>query len=284
MKKYNADVYDDASGIYDTYEGLFFPYLFGRIRDLIKNRFMPALPPGSRVLDVGCGSGQQTVLFAESGYDVAGIDISRGLVRVANRKLGQSLCLVSDACHLPFADGTFDGISCAGSTLNHIPDYGRFFDELGRVLRPGGPLFLEADNKWRPDMLWCLLSTAAGDPLGYHEKLGNVIGYFRRPIGEGYPYVFPLAFDGDKVRLLSLRTFTGSEIRRELEGRGFRIENVYGVHAITNAIPSPLLLQDHPGPATRAAFRALAAVEDRAYGLWPVNRLGMSIIVVARKI
>jgi len=283
LKKYNADVYDDASDIYDTYEGLFFPYLFGRIRALIERRFIPALPPGARVLDIGCGTGQQTGLFTAAGCAVAGVDISAGLVRVANRKLGAPVCMVSDACSLPFRGGAFDAVSCAGSTVNHIPDFPRFFDEIARVLKPGGLLFLESDNKWRPDMLWCLLSTVVGDPLGYRERLDHVIGYFKRPLCEGYPYQFPLAFDDGKVRLLHLRTFTYAEMRRELRRRGFGVQSVYGIHAITNLLPSPLMLRDRPGRGTRAAFRALAAVEDRAFGLWPVNRCGMSVIVIAQK-
>jgi SAM-dependent methyltransferase len=283
LKKYNADVYDDASEIYDTYEGLFFPYLFGRIRDLIVNRFIPALPANACVLDVGCGTGQQTREFLSAGLDVTGIDISAGLVRVANKKLAAGVCMVSDACNLPFRDGAFDAVSCAGSTINHIPDYQCFFDEIGRVLKPGGIVFLESDNKWRPDMFWCLLSTVTGDPLAYREKLDNVIRYFRRPIGEGYPYEFPLHFDGDKVRMLHLRTFTPTELSRELRQRGFEVQSVYGIHAITNLIPSPLLIKDKPGRVTRTAFGALSAVEDHTYGVWPVNRCGMSIILIAKK-
>ncbi|CAL59662.1 class I SAM-dependent methyltransferase [Methanocella arvoryzae] len=283
LKKYNADVYDDASDIYDTYEGLFFPYLFGRIRELVADRFIPSLPNDAVVLDVGCGTGQQTLLFREKGIAVVGVDISAGLVRVANEKIGENICMVSDACRLPFVDGVFDAVSCAGSTLNHIPDYGCFFDEVARVLKPGGYIFLESDNKWRPDMFWCLLSCMAGDPLQYHEKLGHVIGYFKRPLSEGYPYVFPLSFGEGKVRELNLRTFTCKELYKELGARGCKVEKVYGIHAITNVLPSPLMIQDHPGKITTAVFKFLAFFENRLYGLWPINRVGMSVIVFARK-
>lgn len=283
LKKYNADVYDDASDIYDTYEGLFFPYLFNRIRELIVRRFIPELPPGASVLDIGCGTGQQTVLFTTAGTDVVGIDISAGLVRVANKKLGQHICMVSDACRLPFRDGSFDAVSCAGSTINHIPDYQCFFDEIDRVLKPGGLIFLESDNKWRPDMFWCLLSTLAGDPLGYHEKTGNVISYFNRPLSQGYPYVFPLAFDDGKIRMLNLRTFTYKEIAGELRARNCKVDSVYAIHAINNIIPSPLMLKEKPGSITRGTFGVLSAIEDRLYGIWPINRIGMSVIVIARK-
>jgi MPBQ/MSBQ methyltransferase len=282
-KREHAEAYDEASDIYDTYEGLFFPYLFGRIRELLNERFIPLLPPGARVLDIGCGTGQQTILFKNRGFDVTGIDISAGLVGVANRKLGEGICLASDACKLPFPDACFDAISSAGSTVNHIPDYQCFFQEAGRVLKPGGYLFLESDNKWQPDLLWCMASALTGDPLKYHEKPRDALKYIWRPLHEGYPYVFHLTFDETKVKLLHLRTFTYHELRQELKSVGCEITAVYGAHSITNLIPSTIMHQDHPGKVARTLFGPLKALENICYDKWPVNRLGMSIMVIAKK-
>jgi ubiquinone/menaquinone biosynthesis C-methylase UbiE len=283
-KKEHAIAYDEASDIYDTYEGLFFPYLFNRIHGLLKDRLMPMLPEDARVLDIGCGTGQQTGLFKENGYEIVGIDISEGLVRVANRKMGEGICLVSDACRLPFPDATFDAVSSAGSTLNHIPDYQCFFEEAGRVLKPGGHLFLESDNKWKPDIIWSMASALFGDPLGYHESVSDIIGHINRPMHEGYTYVFPLRYDDNKVRLLRLRAFTLHELRRELEGVGCEVIAVYGAHSLTNLIPSMVMLKDHPGRLASALFTILKAMEDRAYDKWPINRTGMSIMVIAKKV
>lgn len=282
-KREHADAYDEASDIYDTYEGLFFPYLFGRISGLLKDRFMPLLPRGARVLDIGCGTGQQTMLFKNSGFDVVGIDISRGLVKVANKKIGAGICLVSDACKLPFPDACFDAVTSAGSTVNHIPDYTCFFEEAGRVLKPGGYIFLESDNKWNPDILWCLASAALGDPLKYHETLRGAIGYINRPLHEGFPYVFHLTFDDNKVKLLRLRNFTYHELRRELEGAGCDVVATYGAHSITNVIPSTVMHRDNPGRLARILFTALRSAEDRLYDKWPASRIGMSIMVIAKK-
>ena len=282
-KRASAETYDEASDIYDTYEGLFFPYLFGRIRELIENDFIPSLPADAKVLYIGCGTGQQTLLFKKKGFDVLGIDISHGLVCVANKKLGENLCMVSDAGKLPFKDATFDAVSSAGSTVNHVPDYQCFFDEMCRVLKPGGNIFLESDNKWSPDMAWCLASTLVGDPLGYHGTVGEAIGYFNRPIHEGYPYVFPLHFDDDKVRLLNLRTFTYHELRDQLHRGGCTIKKVYSVHSITNFIPSTVMQKDKPGRITRGIFSVLRPIEDSLYRFWPFNHMGISIIVLGDK-
>lgn len=282
-KRVHAETYDEASEIYDTYEGLFFPHLFGRIKELLEKDFIPLLPPDAKVLDIGCGTGQQTMLFKKKGFGVLGIDISHGLVKVANKKLGENICVVSDACKLPFPDGYFDAVSSAGSTVNHIPDYSCFFEELCRVLKPGGIIFLESDNKWSPDMFWCLASALVGDPLGYRETPGNAIGFFNRPMNEGYPYVFPLHFDENKVRLLNLRTFTYHELKEQLSKGGCAIKNVYSVHSITNTIPSPIMQKDKPGSLARGMFSILRTIEDRVYRTWPFNRIGISIIVVAEK-
>jgi MPBQ/MSBQ methyltransferase len=282
-KREHAEAYDEASDIYDTYEGLFYPYLFGRIHGLLNDRFIPLLSPGARILDIGCGTGQQTMLFRGKGLNVVGLDISEGLVRVANKKLGEGICVVSDACKLPFPDACFDAISSAGSTVNHIPDYQRFFEEAGRVLKPGGHMFLESDNKWKPDVLWCMASALTGDPLKYHEAPSNAIHYIMRPLRQGYSYVFPLAYDDNKVKLLHLRTFTYHELRDELKNVGCDIIAAYGAHSITNAIPSTIMLKDRPGRLTKSLFSLLRAIEDRAYDKWPVSRTGMSIMVMAKK-
>jgi ubiquinone/menaquinone biosynthesis C-methylase UbiE len=274
-KREHAEAYDEASDIYDTYEGLFFPYLFGRIHGLLRDRFMPLLPEDARVLDIGCGTGQQTMLFKNRGFDIIGIDISAGLVKVANKKIGEGICLVSDAC--------FDAVTSAGSTLNHIPDYACFFEEAGRVLKPGGYIFLESDNKWKPDILWSMASTLVGDPLKYHETFRDVVNYVERPFHEGFPYVFPLIYDGSKVKLLRLRTFTIHELQAELKNAECEVVAAYGAHSITNLIPSTVMLKDHPGRLTRSVFSIMSAIEDRAYDKWPINRMGMSIMVIAKK-
>lgn len=282
-KREHAEAYDEASDIYDTYEGLFYPHLFGRIHWLLKDEFMPLLPHDARVLDIGCGTGQQTKLFKSKGFDVVGLDISEGLVMVANKKLGEGICVVADACKLPFPDACFDAISSAGSTVNHIPDYPRFFEEAGRVLKPGGYVFLESDNKWKPDILWCMASTLTGDPLKFNETPSNVIHYITRPLRQGYPYVFPLTYDDNKAKLLHLRTFTFHELRVELKNVGCDVIAAYGAHSITNVIPSTIMLKDRPGRFTKSLFSLLKTIEDRAYDKWPVSRMGMSIMVMAKK-
>jgi demethylmenaquinone methyltransferase / 2-methoxy-6-polyprenyl-1,4-benzoquinol methylase len=101
-----------------------------------------ALPSGSLLLDVACGTGDLTRLAQRRHYRVIGADLSGGML-AANRS-GAPL-LQADCSQLPFADGTFDGLVC-GYALRNFTDLAGALAETARVLRPGGRVaILEVD-------------------------------------------------------------------------------------------------------------------------------------------
>jgi demethylmenaquinone methyltransferase/2-methoxy-6-polyprenyl-1,4-benzoquinol methylase len=101
-----------------------------------------ALPEGSLVLDVACGTGDLSRLARRRGYRVIGADLSRGML-AANHS-GAPL-LQADCSQLPFTDGAFDGLVC-GYALRNFSDLAGALTETARVIRPGGRLaMLEVD-------------------------------------------------------------------------------------------------------------------------------------------
>ncbi len=106
------------------------------------------LPPNGRVLEMGCGAGDQSLLLAGMGYDVAGVDIAPTSIAWANEKAAErSLKVdfsVGDVCDLNgFADAYFD-IVLDGNCLHFVigADRPRFLHSARRVLKPGGWLLI----------------------------------------------------------------------------------------------------------------------------------------------
>jgi SAM-dependent methyltransferase len=94
-------------------------------------------PPPSNALDLGTGTGQGAFAIARRfpHTQVVGVDLAEGMLAEARRKTPAELAErvrfeSGDASALPFADGSFEVVAHA----NMIP----FFDELERVLAPGG--------------------------------------------------------------------------------------------------------------------------------------------------
>lgn len=109
------------------------------------------IPESTKLLDVGCGSGQSAIPAARMGMNVTGIDIADNLIDCAQERAREegldAHFDAGDAANLPYKDGAFDTvISMIGAMF--APDYMSVASELGRVCRHGGRLHMA---NWTPD-------------------------------------------------------------------------------------------------------------------------------------
>jgi ubiquinone/menaquinone biosynthesis C-methylase UbiE len=117
--------------------------LFSRRLNLVN--FDPEFIRGKKVLDAGCGGGRNAIAMAQLGAaEVHGIDIGRqGIINASQRATGLSNVEFRQASilEIPFEDETFDLVWCAG-VLMITEDENKALDELTRVIKPGGLLYL----------------------------------------------------------------------------------------------------------------------------------------------
>ena len=103
---------------------------------------------GHKVLDAGCGFGGTIASLNEhfTDMELVGLNIdARQIERARQQVLPQPANRIEfihgDACELPFEDNSFDRV-LAVECIFHFPDRMRFFEEVRRVLKPGGRLAL----------------------------------------------------------------------------------------------------------------------------------------------
>jgi 2-polyprenyl-3-methyl-5-hydroxy-6-metoxy-1,4-benzoquinol methylase len=104
---------------------------------------------GRQGLDVGCGQGAYVARMRELGFDVVGIDASAGQVALASRKLAEpGLIATGSVLQIPAPDSSYDFVYII-NVLHHlssVDEQRRAFDELLRVIRPGGLLLVHEIN------------------------------------------------------------------------------------------------------------------------------------------
>jgi demethylmenaquinone methyltransferase / 2-methoxy-6-polyprenyl-1,4-benzoquinol methylase len=106
--------------------------------------------PGTRALDVCCGTGDVSFRLAEAGAETVGFDFSEPMLAVARTRASEKppskttgpLCFQQgDALNLPFPDASFEIVTVSYG-LRNLADFDRGIRELTRVLKPSGRLLI----------------------------------------------------------------------------------------------------------------------------------------------
>jgi len=107
-------------------------------------------PDGLVVLDAGCGAGAYSIILAQEGFKVIGVDIVVESINKAKEIVSrQGLSfqpMVGDIEALSFQDNTFD-VVFTGWVLHHFPSLDKVCAELCRVLKPGGRIAIVEPNE-----------------------------------------------------------------------------------------------------------------------------------------
>jgi len=122
-------------------------------RQLDETMRVAGVSSADRVLEVGCGMGRFTVMLAERGVQVEGLDLSPGLLRRLRANGGARFDIplyCADALEPPPAlSGSFD-VVLGFFVLHHLKDLHAAVAAMSRMLKPGGRLVLLDANGWNP--------------------------------------------------------------------------------------------------------------------------------------
>jgi SAM-dependent methyltransferase len=177
---------------------------FVALRELVVDTVTARMPPGSRILDVGCSTGHVIAEIPDE-YERTGIDINAGAIRLARAARRDIRFEEAPVEHLPFEDGSFDGVLAMDVVSSRgVDDDAAALREIRRVLRPGGVLLIQvAAYEWLRS--------------GYDDSVGTARRYTADSVRE------LLQNEGFVVEHLTYRVtalFPVAATRRLLSGRG----------------------------------------------------------------
>jgi SAM-dependent methyltransferase len=119
-----------------TYKGL------GRRTFVVKTTKKYLAPTDGPVLEGGCGPADKVLLLTRNGYQCTGIDFAKNTIETVKQSFPELDVRYGDVRKLDFADGHFAGYWSLGVIEHFHEGYDPIAQEMARVLRPGGYLFL----------------------------------------------------------------------------------------------------------------------------------------------
>jgi len=314
-----ASIFNQMKHEYDELSDLWYSWLFSRLHYFIARDITRLWNSAQQnVLDIGCGTGFQSLLYAYAGARVKGVDIAEDLLRVArekagdldpngpivlfpvhhpyvaeyNRKIVETLRSkfpvrdfvapefeFGDITSLDYDDETFSHVNCCGSVLSLVEDYKRGLAEISRVLKPNGTFIIEVEAKYSMDILWTLFDSISGGWLGYDTNVKEALRQFEFPLSKHIQIEYPFGEEIDPIHM-KMRLFTKSGLKRDFEEFNLSTIRVRTIHSVTNFIPSTWLDTTEPSARLTRFFYFLSYLESKI----PIPLPGCSLVFTGRKI
>lgn len=215
----------------NAYEELFIPAVFGQWAPVVVQA--AGIVPGQRVLDVACGTGILARAAAQRvGQDgaVAGLDMTPGMLAVAEQLEPEIEWKHGMAGELPFADASFDAVVSQFGMM-FFPDRVQALREMRRVLVPGGraavAVFDSLENHaayhQEVTLFSRMISAQAGDAIRIPFSLGDTVDLKRMGEDAGFTAVSVTTHQGT-ARFPSLRTLVEANMRGWLPVMGIVLD------------------------------------------------------------
>ena len=266
-----ANAFDQIAPQYDAVYGPHGNLLMSWMRRENIALLQATFPPKSRLLEIGCGTGEEALHLARAGYKLLATDISPAMAAqtaVKARAAGLNdriTCLAIPGGHLDTLQPAqaYDGAYASFGSLNCEPDLDRLVTALADLLRPGAAFVCSVMARWCPiEIVWFLS----------HRRPQQAFRRLRR----GWQ---PASLQGADGLLLNVkvRFFSVGEIE-SVFSPAFVLERV---RALPLLLPPPYLVPTYK--KYRTFFDRLEPWEMRLRDRWPWRGFGDHITMVFRR-
>jgi SAM-dependent methyltransferase len=222
-----------------------------RMRKAVWARCAARFPPGSRVLEMNCGTGEDALWLASRGVDVLATDISPAMLKIAQDKLAAAPAKATARFQRlaweeldTLQEGSFDGVLSNFGGLNCVADLPAAARALAARLRPGAVALL------------CIMGPVVPWEWAWFLAHGDARRAFRR-----------LRRGGASWSGITVRYPSAASARRAFAPE-FRTMRVAGIGALLPPPYTEKWLAGHP-----RAIGALDRMERRVEALWPIAAL-----------
>ncbi|MFX1238938.1 MAG: class I SAM-dependent methyltransferase [Promethearchaeota archaeon] len=309
------NIFDDMAGEYDSLSDLWYSWLFSRLHFFIASSVLSNGYP-EKVLDVGCGTGFQSFLYAMAGCEVHGLDIASNLIEMAKKKIKsfnpENMILfpeyydyvrrynnlirnciknntgrgkyippkffVGNAMSIDYNAMEFNHVNCCGSTLSFVPDHEKVLSEIARVLKPNGTFFIEVENRWSFNNLWYILDPFLKGKFEYNKDHSAILKFLKKKTTQSIWINFPFGEYNAPINM-KLHLFTPHVLKTVLMKYGLIIKKKWSIHSLTSLIPCTFLDCLNPTKKLIKHFKFLAKLEERL----PFRVPGSSLVLYGTK-
>jgi SAM-dependent methyltransferase len=107
-----------------------------------QKKFLALLPKGAHILDLGCGSGRDSLCFIQQGFQLTAVDVSLELAKFASELIGQKV-IVADFKDLELPPSSFDAIWASASLLHvHSEELPGILAKVIDFAKPGAVFYM----------------------------------------------------------------------------------------------------------------------------------------------
>ena len=256
FKKEDVQKYDYGIKNYNFNSNLYDKLILSMLDSILS-----ALPPCSKILDAGGGTGKWSIYFAQRGFSVDLLDISDAMLEFAaneieSNNLRKKINVIKGSiCDLPFSDNSFDFVFCERNPISHCGKKEMSYQsvtEMYRVLKPSGFFWGCVLNRIRKvaQLVMELDFKRAQELLEY--------GTLPRSLNE-YTYYY---FENEYMNLL--------------KQTGFHDIHIYPTTSMAELIPSAWLLGNEP-------LNELLIIEKKVRNIDEAKNYGVRFHAIAQK-